>query len=66
MYQEFFIQKGVLVMPIIAMLSFVLSFVAIFVWSMRAARKRQYDELAELPLQERGAVSANTQPEGLP
>jgi len=50
MYQEFFIQKGVLVLPIVAMLSFVLSFTAILLWSLRSTRKPQYEELAGMPL----------------
>lgn len=64
MYQEYFIQKGVLVLPIVAMLAFVLSFIAIFVWSLRAARKPQYDELANLPLTEKAAPPVHE--EGLP
>ena len=50
MYQEFFIQKGVLVLPIVAMLSFVLSFVAILVWSLRTTQTPHYDALGQLPL----------------
>ena len=51
MYQEFFIQKGVLVLPIVAMASFVLSFIAILVWSLRGSNQPQYAQLAELPLE---------------
>ncbi len=52
MYQEFFIQKGMLILPIVAMLSFVLSFVIILLWSLRPAQKPYYDGLAELPFAE--------------
>ncbi len=58
MYQEFFIQKGVLILPIVAMLSFVLSFAAILVWSLRSARKMQYEQLAELPLEATDGAAA--------
>jgi hypothetical protein len=64
MYQEFFIQKGVLVLPIVAMLSFVLSFMAILLWSLRSAQKPHYDDLAQLPLNERTALPELAQPEG--
>lgn len=58
MYQEFFLQKGVLILPIVAMSSFVLSFVAILLWSLRTAQKTQYETLAQLPLIELSAPSA--------
>lgn len=63
MYQEYFIQKGVVILPIVAMAAFVLSFLAVLVWSLRPARKLQYEALAELPL-EGGAVSDSVK-EGL-
>lgn len=50
MYQEFFLQKGMLILPIVALMSFLLSFAAILWWSLRAARQPHYQELAELPL----------------
>ncbi len=50
MYQEFFLQKGILILPIVAMLSFVLSFMAILVWSLRPTRAPQHEELSRLPL----------------
>ena len=50
MYQEFFLQKGMLVLPIVALMSFILSFAAILWWSLRAARQPDYQALAELPL----------------
>ena len=52
MYQEYFIQKGTLILPIVAMLSFVLSFVAILLWSLRSTQSSQYADLALLPLSE--------------
>ena len=39
MYQEFFLQKGMLILPLVALMSFILSFVAILWWSLRAARQ---------------------------
>lgn len=50
MYQEFFLQKGVLVLPIVALLSFGLAFAAILWWSLRAEKKLHLQELAALPL----------------
>lgn len=50
MYQEFFMQKGVFVLPIVALLSFALSFMAILWWSLRASRQPYYEALAQLPL----------------
>ncbi len=50
MYQEFFLQKGMLILPLVALMSFILSFVAILWWSLRAARQPDYQALAELPL----------------
>lgn len=58
MYQEYFIQKGVLILPIVAMLSFVLSFLAILAWSLRSASKKPYEELAALPLDSGAAEDA--------
>lgn len=51
MYQEYFLQKGVLILPIVAMLSFVLSFAAILLWTLRPGRKSEYEGLGELPLE---------------
>jgi hypothetical protein len=50
MYQEFFLQKGVLILPIVAMMSFVGAFLAISWWSLRAAPQQQYAALSQLPL----------------
>lgn len=58
MYQEFFIQKGVLILPIVAMLSFVLSFAAILLWSLRAEQKPHYNGLAQLPIDSDPTASA--------
>lgn len=57
MYQEYFIQKGTLILPIVAMLSFVLSFAAILIWSLRSTQSAQYAELSQLPLGESLAAS---------
>lgn len=62
MYQEFFLQKGMLVLPIVALMSFILSFAAILWWSLRATQQPHYQQLAELPLTADRAVP----PAGVP
>lgn len=64
MYQEFFLHKGVLILPIVAMASFALAFAAILLWSMHATRKEQYDALAHLPLAD-GSAQKGAEPEVL-
>lgn len=65
MYQEFFLQKGVLVLPIVAMLSFGLAFIAILWWSLRMERKLHNQELAQLPLDGDREVRVAERPKGV-
>ena len=50
MYQEFFIQKGVLLLPVVAMLAFVVTFFSIVVATYRSSRRAELDTLSQLPL----------------
>ena len=56
MYHEFFSQKGVLVLPIVAMLAFVLSFVAVVLATYRKKKQSEFDSVAQLPLGDDGEV----------
>lgn len=48
MYHEFFTSKGVLFLPILAMLLFIATFAGIVAWAL--LRGAQYNGLASLPL----------------
>ncbi len=52
MYQEFFIQKGVLVLPILAMLAFVGTFLTVVIATYQSQRRAEFDKVAQLPLAE--------------
>ena len=56
MYHEFYSQKGVLILPIVAMLAFVLSFVAVVFATYRKKPQRELDSVAQLPLGDDGEV----------
>lgn len=58
MYQEFFMSRGVLILPIVAMLTFLITFVAAAIYALRASRKEGYAELASLPLSDDGSSTA--------
>lgn len=60
MYQEFFMSRGVLILPIVAMLTFLITFVAAAISALRASRKEAYAELASLPLSDEEGGSART------
>lgn len=50
MYHEFFTSKGVLVMPIVAMLLFCVTFTAAVAWTLLRKRQEAYKYLSNLPL----------------
>lgn len=50
MYQEFFLGRGLLLLPIVAMLSFLVTFVAAVVFVLRGSHRDTYETLARLPL----------------
>ena len=50
MYQEFFAGKGVLLLPILAMFLFAVTFCAVAVQALRRGKSEEYKELASLPL----------------
>ena len=52
MYQEFFNQKGVLLLPILAMLAFVGTFLTVVIATYRSQRRAEFDKVAQLPLGE--------------
>ncbi|HMY58445.1 MAG TPA: hypothetical protein PKL17_06485 [Pseudomonadota bacterium] len=56
MYHEFFSQKGVLVLPILAMLAFLLSFFAVVVATFRKKQASVFQSIAQLPLGDDGEV----------
>lgn len=41
-----------------------ISFIGIWIWAFQKDRKRDFDEAANLPLQEEKTQSLNTRPEG--
>lgn len=51
MYQEFFSSKGVMMLPIIAMLLFCAVFSCAVAWTMWRGRRQHYDEMAKMPMQ---------------
>lgn len=63
MYQEFFMSRGVLILPIVAMLTFLITFVVAAIYTLRASQKEAYAELASLPLSddENGAARIGRQ-----
>lgn len=50
MYQEFFLGRGLLLLPIVAMLAFLVTFVAAVLFVLRGSRRDTYEALARLPL----------------
>jgi hypothetical protein len=54
MYHEYFIQKGVLLLPIIAMLAFVATFVAVVLATYRSQKRAEFDHMSQLPKEHRG------------
>ena len=50
MYQQFFTDHGVLLLPILAMLLFAVTFLSVSLGAMRRSRRSAYGELAHLPL----------------
>ena len=61
MYHEYFIQKGVLLLPIIAMLAFVATFVAVVLATYRSQKRAEFDHMWELPLGEDREVKIDSQ-----
>ncbi|MFO0622307.1 MAG: cbb3-type cytochrome c oxidase subunit 3 [Polyangia bacterium] len=61
MYHEYFIQKGVLLLPIIAMLAFVATFVAVVLATYRSQKRAEFDHMSQLPLGEDGEVKIDSQ-----
>lgn len=60
MYQEFFMSRGVLILPIVAMLTFLVTFVVAAIHTLRASQKEAYAELASLPLSDEENSAART------
>jgi hypothetical protein len=58
MYQEFFNGRGLLILPIVAMLAFLLTFIVAVLFTLRGSRRAVYTELAGLPLAEDGTPPA--------
>lgn len=50
MYQEFFLGRGLLVLPIVAMLAFVFTFIGAVWFVLRSAHRDTYDALARMPM----------------
>lgn len=61
MYHEYFIQKGVLLLPIIAMLAFVATFVAVVLATYRSQKRAEFDHMSQLPLGEDSEVKIDSQ-----
>ncbi|MFO0574842.1 MAG: cbb3-type cytochrome c oxidase subunit 3 [Polyangia bacterium] len=58
MYHEFFSGRGLLILPIVAMLSFLITFVAAVLYTLRGSQRAAYAELAGLPLSDDGTAVA--------
>lgn len=58
MYQEFFMSRGVLILPIVAMLTFLVTFVAAALFALRGSREQTYQELASLPISDEESGTA--------
>lgn len=54
MYQEFFTGRSILILPIVAMLAFLFTFIAAVLYTFRGAHQKAYAALAVLPLAEEG------------
>jgi cbb3-type cytochrome oxidase subunit 3 len=63
MYHEYFIQKGVLLLPVVAMLAFVVTFFSIVVATYRSSRRAELDTLSQLPLSDDSDMIPNLQAE---
>ncbi|MBL8636456.1 MAG: CcoQ/FixQ family Cbb3-type cytochrome c oxidase assembly chaperone [Myxococcales bacterium] len=61
MYQEYFIQKGVLLLPIVAMLAFVVTFVTVVMATYRSQKRAEFDHMSQLPLGEDGERQIDSQ-----
>lgn len=61
MYHEYFIQKGVLLLPILAMLAFVGTFLAVVIATYRSQRRAEFDTMAQLPLGDDSDVRPSSQ-----
>jgi cbb3-type cytochrome oxidase subunit 3 len=60
MYHEFFSGRGLLILPIVAMLSFLITFVAAVLHTLRSSQREAYAELAGLPLTDDGTAVARS------
>ena len=59
MYHEYFAGRGLLLLPIVAMLAFLITFVGLLFRTMQTSRKSEFEEFAALPLREEaGALHA--------
>lgn len=59
MYHEFFSGRGLLVLPIVAMLSFLITFIVAVLLTLRGSQREAYAELAGLPLADDGTPVAH-------
>ncbi len=59
MYHEYFAGRDLLLLPVVAMLAFLITFVGLLFHTLRQSRRPEFEELAALPLREEaGALQA--------